>query len=116
MNKALDSGTLATKFKESIKSSRECTVEIRAPMGNTAGQRLQKALSLAGVTAELISVAATPKAGIMIEASQRCAQIALSIQTSFKAAGLDAHLLVQNARRPDLVIIHLNADDTEGAP
>jgi hypothetical protein len=108
--KAPATRALATKFKEVLKGTENCTIEIRTPLGNAAGQRLQKSLSIAGVDAELIDVAATPHTGILIEASQQCAEIALSLQTAFKAVGQEAHLLVQNTRHPDLVIIHLNSD------
>jgi hypothetical protein len=75
MNKALESRTLATKFKEALQGSEGCTIEIRSPAGNATGERLHKALTLAGVPTELIDVTATPNTGVLIEASQPCANI-----------------------------------------
>jgi hypothetical protein len=40
----------------------------------------------------------------------------LSIQTAFSVVGLEAHLLVQNTRRPDLVVIHLNSESGPRKP
>src|SRR5947199_9765547 len=111
--KATESRALASKFKEALKTAHHCSFEIRSPMGNAIGRRLQKALDVAGVKAELIEVVATPNAGILIETCQDCAGIGLSIQTAFKTVGLEAHLLVQNTGQPDFVIIHLNSEQPE---
>jgi hypothetical protein len=110
MTKAMAAQTLATKFKEAFQGADTCVVEIRTPAKNAAGQRLHKTLALAGIDAQLIDVAASPQSGILIEASQQCAKVALSIQTAFGMVGLEAHLLVQNVRRPELVVIHLNSE------
>ena len=109
--KATETRTLAFKFKEAVKHSKRCSFEIRTAIGNAAGQRLHKALTVAGVQAKLIQVVAAPSAGILIETSQDCGGVGVSIQSAFKAVGLDAHLLVQNTRDADLVVIHLNSDD-----
>jgi hypothetical protein len=114
MTKEMESQTLATKFKEAMRGAGVCQVEIRAPKSNAAGQRLHRTLVLAGIEAELVDVAASPQSGILIEASQECAKVALSIQTAFSVVGLEAHLLVQNTRRPDLVVIHLNSESGPG--
>jgi hypothetical protein len=113
---ATESRALASKFKEALQSAHHCTFEIRAPIGNVIGRRLQKALEVAGVKVELIEVVATPNAGILIETCQDCARIGLSLQTAFKTVGLEAHLLVQNVGQPDFVIIHLNSERPERAP
>ena len=110
MTKAMESQTLAIKFKEAFRAGETCQVEIRAPKGNAAGQRLLKTLALAGIQAELIDVAAAPQSGILIEASQQCAKVAVPIQTAFSVVGMEAHLLVQNTRDPNLVVIHLNSE------
>ena len=114
MTKAMESRTLATKFQEALKASDECIIEIRAPIGNSAGQRLHKTLTLAGIQAALVDVIASPHSGILIETNQRCAKTALSVQSAFHAVGVEAHLLVQNTPREDLIVIHLNesADPT----
>jgi len=109
MNKALESGSLANKFKEALKTGKNCVIEIRAPIGNAAGERLHKALTLAGVKTLLVDVVATPYSGILIETNQHCAKTGLSLQTAFSAAGMDAHLLVQSSHRENSVIIHLNS-------
>ena len=111
MNKAVESGTLANKFKEALKAGKNCIIEIRTPLGNAAGQRLHKALSLAGVKTSVVDVVATPHSGILIETNQQCAKTGLSIQTAFSSVGMDAHLLIQNTPRADIVIIHLNSDE-----
>ena len=110
MNKAVETRALASKFKEALHGIGECTVEIRAPRSNTAASRLQKTLSIAGIEAQLIDVPATPHTGLLIETSQQCARIALSMQTAFRAVRIEAHLLIQDTTRPDLVIIHLNSE------
>ena len=111
MSKALESGTLANKFKEALKTGKNCAIEIRAPLGNPAGRRLHKALALAGVTTSMVDVVATPHTGILIETNQQCAKTGLSVQSAFSAVGMDAHLLVQNTHRENSVIIHLNSDE-----
>jgi hypothetical protein len=117
MNKALESGTLADKFKQALKAGKNCAIEIRTPLGNPAGQRLHKALKLARVETSLVDVVATPHAGILIETNQQCAKTGLSIQSAFSAVGMDAHLLVQNTYRENIVIIHLNSDaEAQKAP
>jgi hypothetical protein len=110
MTKAMEAQTLATKFKEALNAGETCVIEIRTPAKNAAGQRLLKTLALAGIDVQLVDVAASPQSGILIEASQQCAKVALSIQTAFSMVGLEAHLLIQNVRRPDLVVIHLNSE------
>lgn len=107
MNKGAEN-TLATQVKEAIKGARQCAIEVYCPMGNPAGKRLMKALSFAGVKAHLIEVVATPNTGVLIETSQDCAGVGLAIQSAFRVAALDAHLLVQNTRAPNVVVIHLN--------
>jgi hypothetical protein len=114
--KATESRALASKFKEAVKHAGRCSFEIRSPIGNAIGQRLQKALEIAGVKTELIEVVATPNAGILIETSQECGGLGLSIQTAFKAIGMEAHLLIQNTGQTNLVIIHLNSSEAKGAP
>jgi hypothetical protein len=117
MNKAAESRELATKFKQAMKVAGNCAIEIRTPIGNPAGQRLHKSLTLAGVKTELIDVVATPNSGILIEACQDCAQLGLSIQSAFTGVGVEAHLLVQNTTRENIVIIHLNAaEEPPAAP
>ena len=111
MNKALKSGTLADKFKQALKAGKNCVIEIRTPLGNPAGQRLHKALKLAGVNTTFVDVVATPHTGILIETNQQCAKTGLSIQSAFSAVGMDAHLLVQPTHRANTVIIHLNSDE-----
>src|SRR5205085_9155212 len=114
--KALESRALASKFKEALKDTRRCSFEIRSAVGNATGQRLHHALTLAGVKAHLIEAVAPPSSGILIETSQECAGVGLSIQTAFKTVGLDAHLLVQVTRDPNTVVIHLNSDEPPAAP
>ena len=114
--KATESRALASKFKEAVKGSTRCHFEIRSPIGNTVGRRLHKSFDVAGVKAKLIEVVATPNAGILIETSQDCAAVGLSIQTAFKTFGIEAHLLVQNTSDPHLVILHLNSQETERPP
>ena len=116
MNKTLESGTLVDKFKEALKAGKNCAIEIRTPLENPVGQRLHKALKVAGVETSFVDVA-TPHSGILIETNQQCAKTGLSIQTAFSAVGLDAHLLVQNTPRENIVIIHLNSEsDPQKAP
>ena len=110
MNKAIESRTLATQVKEAVKGSANCVIEIHSPIGNPSGQRLLKSLSISGVKASLIEIVATPNTGILIETSQACAGVGLAVQSAFRVATLEAHLLVQNTRRPNTVIIHLGAD------
>lgn len=109
MNKAAESRELATKFKQAMKAARNCAIEIRTPIGNPTGHRLHKSLTLAGVKTALVDVVATPHSGILIEACQDCAELGLSIQSAFTGVGVEAHLLVQNNTRENMVIIHLNA-------
>ena len=115
MNKAAETRTLATQVKEALKGSTQCTIEIHSPMANPAGKRLHKSLSVAGVNANLIEVVATPNTGILIETCPDCAGVGLAIQSAFKVAGLEAHLLVQTTRHPNTVAIHLNAEEKKGA-
>jgi hypothetical protein len=111
--KATEARTLATKFKELSKGTGHCAIEIRSPIGNAAGERLQQTFNVAGIKSTLLNVVATPNTGILIETSQECAALGLSIQTAFKAVDMEAHLLVQNTQRPEVVVIHLNAADSK---
>ena len=106
----METKTLTAQVKEALKGAKTCVIEIRSPKGNTAGQRLLKALRLAGVKTELTEVAATPNAGILIETCPECAAIGLAVQTGFGTVGMEAHLLVQTTRIPNKVIIHLGED------
>ena|ERR1041385_4373185 len=115
MNKAIENRALTTKLKEALKESKGCIVEIRTPIGNAAGQRLQRTLTIAGVKATVVDVVATPNAGVLIETSQQCAKIGLAIQTAFSGVGVEAHLLVQNTRHPEVVVIHLSSKDSGAA-
>jgi hypothetical protein len=105
----METKTLTAQVKEALKVAKTCVIEIRSPMGNAAGQRLLKALRLAGVKTDLIEVTATPNPGILIETCPECAAIGLAVQTGFGTAGLEAHLLVQTTRIPNKVIIHLGS-------
>ena len=117
MNKAMESRALGTQVKEALKASRQCVIEIHSPVGNSAGRRLHKTLSVAGVKANLIEVVSKPNIGILIETSQECAGIGLAIQTAFGVAGIEAHLLVQNTRDPRTVVIHMgSAEKPSKAP
>jgi hypothetical protein len=109
MNKAVETKALATQVKEALKGAKQCVIEIHSPLNNPAGKRLLKSLSVAGVKANLIEVVDTPHTGILIETCQECAGVGLSIQSAFKVAAIEAHLLIQNVRIPNMVIIHLNS-------
>lgn len=110
--KSIDTRTQNARFKELLKPTSGCRIEIRCPRGNSSGRRLQKSLSLAGAKTDLIEAfVAPPSAGILIEASPDCAQVALSIQTAFKAIDMEAHLLIQSTPEADVVIIHLNSEE-----
>jgi hypothetical protein len=105
-----DRDALTTQLKQTVRKEDRCVFEIRAPLGTEAhqtAQRLMRALEVAGLKGELVPVVGSPNSGILIEASQECARIALSIQTAFGGIGMEAHLLIQNTRRPDMVVIHL---------
>jgi len=107
--KATETRTLESKFTETLKATGGCSIEIRCPMGNTIGERLQRSLATAGVKTHLIHVVASANTGILIESSTDCAGIALSIQSALKAIEMEAHLLVQYTPRPQVVVIHLNS-------
>lgn len=109
MNKTVETKTLATNVKEALKGAKQCVIEIHSPISNPAGKRLLKSLSVAGVKANLIEVVDTPHTGILIETCQECAGIGLAIQSAFKIAAVEAHLLIQEVRIPHMVIIHLNS-------
>ena len=116
MNTVAETRALATQVKEALKSASKCTIEIHSPIGNEAGKRLVKALSIAGVKASLINITATPNTGILIETSQECAGVGLAVQSAFRVAAIEAHLLVQNTRSPNTVVIHLNTEENPSKP
>lgn len=109
MNKAAETRTLATQVKEALKGAKQCSIEIHSPLNNPAGKRLLKSLSVAGVKASLIEVVDTPHTGILIETCPDCAGVGLAIQSAFRVAAIEAHLLVQEVRIPNMVVIHLNS-------
>jgi hypothetical protein len=113
MNKTVETKTLAIQVKEALKGAQKCAIEIHSPLNNPAGKRLHKILSVAGVKANLVEVVATPNTGILIETCPDCAGVGLAIQSAFRVAALEAHLLVQNTRIPNMVVIHLNAEEKQ---
>lgn len=116
MNKALETRTFAIHVKDALKGAQQCVIEIHSPIRNPAGKRLLKSLSVAGVKATLIEVVDTPHTGILIETGQECAGVGLAIQSAFRVAALEAHLLVQSPREPNLVVIHLNSEEKPKPP
>jgi hypothetical protein len=116
MNKAVETKTLATQVKEAVKGAKQCVIEIHSPVTNPAGKRLLKSLSIAGVKASLVQVVDTPHTGILIETCPDCAGVGLAIQSAFKVAAVEAHLLVQEVRIPNMVIIHLNSAEKPTTP
>jgi hypothetical protein len=112
--KTVETRVLADQLKGAKHKEERCAIEIRAPVGSEAhdsAKRLLKSLAIAGFKAELIDVVSTPHSGILIESATGCARTALSVQTAFKVAGMEAHLLIQNGSRPNTVIIHLGQSD-----
>lgn len=112
----MDNPSLASHVKQALKGSEKCTIEIHSPMGNPAGERLKKTLSAAGVKTKLIEIVANPNTGILIECSQECSKLALAVQTAFGIIGMEAHLLVQNTREPNMIVIHLNGEGDFNTP
>jgi hypothetical protein len=116
MNKAVETKTLAGHVKEALKSAKQCEIEIHSPVSNPAGKRLLKSLSIAGVKANLVQVVDTPHTGVLIETCPDCAGVGLAIQSAFRVAAMEAHLLVQEVRIPKMVIIHLNSAEKQNTP
>ncbi|HUS36373.1 MAG TPA: hypothetical protein VM680_13560 [Verrucomicrobiae bacterium] len=116
MNKVAETKTLAIQVKDALKGAQKCVIEIHSPLNNPAGKRLLKSLSVAGVKANLIQVVDTPHTGILIETCPDCAGVGLAIQSAFRVAAVEAHLLVQNVRIPNTVVIHLNSLEDPKAP
>jgi hypothetical protein len=111
--KTVESQVLATHLKGAVTKKERCAIEIRAAIGSeshAAAQRLLQALLVAGFKAELIDVVATPHTGILVEASNKCAKTALSIQTAFGIVGIEAHLLIQSTPKDNTVIVHLGQE------
>lgn len=109
---------LAEQIRKSFPKKIRHRIEIRAVAGSagrTIASRLQKSLELGGLDASIVEVANAPHEEILIESSQQAAGAALALQSAFRAAGIQAQLLVHERTDPNLVVLYLGLNGSEAA-
>jgi hypothetical protein len=111
MNKAhRENGVLAEHIRKAVRSKARCNIEIRTVAGSQsreAAERLAASLRLGGLQAEIVETGSSPRGDILIESSQECASIALSLQSAFLAWGASVQVLVHEKIDPRTIVLHI---------
>lgn len=119
MNKSHgENGVLAEHIRKAVRSKVRCKLEIRTVTGSQAretAERLVASLRLGGLPAEIVEAGSSPRGDILIETSQECASIALSLQSAFLAWGAPVQLLVHDKTDPKTIVLHIGEQAALGS-
>jgi hypothetical protein len=105
-----ENGVLAEHIKKTVRNNTRCTIEIRAVANSQAqltAERLLTSLRLGGLEAQIVEVGSSPRGDILIETSQECASIALSLQSGFLLWGIQVQVLVHAKADPRIIVLHI---------
>src|SRR6478736_2754283 len=87
---------LVEEIKRSIRKKTATKVEIRTEVGPgwATARRLMRSLQAGGLRAEVVEVENSPHREMLLEAGRDQAEVALSLQSAFRASGIQAGLIV----------------------